>query len=163
VHAADKYLLMKNVSKLFVQSHTIQRRLSMWPALRSNVLYPPAPQRAYRCDGYDGPFVFVSRLTRLKRAELAIRGLAAAHPHASLVVAGDGEERAALERLAVDLGVGGRVRFAGRVTDDQLLDHLARCRAVIFPPLEEDYGLVTVEAFAARKAVITCRDSGGPA
>jgi glycosyltransferase involved in cell wall biosynthesis len=44
-----------------------------------------------------------------------------------------------------------------------MLDHLARCRAVCFPPLEEDYGFVTAEAFASRKAVITCRDSGGPA
>jgi glycosyltransferase involved in cell wall biosynthesis len=33
----------------------------------------------------------------------------------------------------------------------------------VFPPLQEDYGFVTVEAFASRKAVITCRDSGGPA
>ena len=41
--------------------------------------------------------------------------------------------------------------------------HLARCRAVCFPPFQEDYGFVTVEAFASRKAVVTCRDSGGPA
>ena len=33
----------------------------------------------------------------------------------------------------------------------------------MFPPLQEDYGFVTVEAFASRRAVITCRDSGGPA
>jgi glycosyltransferase involved in cell wall biosynthesis len=44
-----------------------------------------------------------------------------------------------------------------------MLDHLARCRAVCFPPLQEDYGFVTVEAFASRKAVVTCHDSGGPA
>jgi glycosyltransferase involved in cell wall biosynthesis len=34
---------------------------------------------------------------------------------------------------------------------------------VVFPPVQEDYGFVTVEAFASRRAVITCRDSGGPA
>ena len=45
----------------------------------------------------------------------------------------------------------------------EVIDHLARCRAVCFPPLEEDYGFVTVEAFASSKPVITCRDSGGPA
>ena len=43
-----------------------------------------------------------------------------------------------------------------------MIDHLARCRGVVFPPLDEDYGFVTVEAFAARKAVVTCTDSGGP-
>jgi glycosyltransferase involved in cell wall biosynthesis len=43
-----------------------------------------------------------------------------------------------------------------------MLAHLARCRAVAFPPWNEDYGFVTVEAFACAKAVITCSDSGGP-
>jgi glycosyltransferase involved in cell wall biosynthesis len=43
-----------------------------------------------------------------------------------------------------------------------LVDHLARCRAVVFVPHDEDYGFVTVEAFAAAKPVITCQDSGGP-
>src|SRR5262249_47059723 len=55
------------------------------------------------------------------------------------------------------------VTFVGRLTDEALVEHLSRCRAVVFPPLQEDYGFVTAEAFASRKAVVTCRDSGGPA
>ena len=50
IHAADRYLLTRNVRRLFVQSRTIQERLAMWPSLQSRVLYPPAPQRPYRCD-----------------------------------------------------------------------------------------------------------------
>ena len=79
------------------------------------------------------------------------------------VIAGDGEERDRLQALIERLGVADRVTLAGRLTDAQLLDHLARCRVVCFPPLEEDYGFVTAEAFASQKAVVTCRDSGGPA
>ena len=164
IRSADRYLLTRNVTRLFVQSQTIQRRLAMWPSLKTTVLYPPAPRRDYRTDGYEGYFLFVSRLTPLKRADLALGALA--EPIAAgarLVVAGDGGEREPLERRAAALGVRDRVTFAGRVTDAQMLDHLARCRAVIFPPLQEDYGFVTVEAFASRKAVITCADSGGPA
>jgi glycosyltransferase involved in cell wall biosynthesis len=164
IRVADRYLLTRNVTRLFVQSRTIQDRLSMWPSLRSTVLYPPAPTRAYRTDGYGGEFLFVSRLTPLKRADLAIGALAEpAGAGARLVIAGEGEERGNLERQAASLGVHARVTFAGRLTDDALLDHLARCRAVVFPPLSEDYGFVTVEAFASRKPVITCHDSGGPA
>ena len=163
IHAADRYLLTRNVTKLFVQSRTIQRRLAMWPELRSTVLYPPAPQRPYRCDEY-GDFVFmVSRLTKLKRADLLIEALAL--PEGAglrAIVAGDGEEREALEALAAARGVGRRVTFTGRLSDGEVLEHLARCRVVCFPPFEEDYGFVTAEAFASRKAVITCRDSGGP-
>ena len=44
-----------------------------------------------------------------------------------------------------------------------MLDHLAKCRAVCFPPYDEDYGFVTAEAFASGKPVVTCTDSGGPA
>jgi glycosyltransferase involved in cell wall biosynthesis len=164
IHRADRYLLTRNVTRLFVQSRTIQQRLSMWPELRSTVLYPPAPQRAYRCDDYGDEILFVSRLTALKRADLVIRALATAEGRAvRCAIAGDGEERASLARLAADLGVADRVRFIGRLADDRLVDELARCRAVCFPPYQEDYGFVTVEAFASRKAVVTCRDSGGPA
>jgi len=164
IHAADHYLLARNVTRLFVQSRTIQERLSMWPGLQSTVLYPPAPDRVYRCDGYQDFILFVSRLTALKRADLLIRALAtAAGQGIKVVVAGDGEERPALEALAKELRVDDRVRFAGRVSDEGVLDLLARCRAVCFPPFQEDYGFVTVEAFASRKAVVTCRDSGGPA
>jgi glycosyltransferase involved in cell wall biosynthesis len=163
IHAADRYLLTRNVSRLFVQSLTIQRRFAMWPELRSTVLYPPAPQRAYRCDGYEGPFLFISRLEPLKRADLAVRALAAADPRASLEIVGDGIERSAVEALASELGVAARVTFTGRLSDEEMIDRLARCRAVVFPPILEDFGFVTVEAFASRKAVITCTDSGGPA
>jgi glycosyltransferase involved in cell wall biosynthesis len=164
VHAADRYLLTRNVSRLFVQSRTIQQRLSIWPELRSTVLYPPAPQRPYRCDGYGDYIFMVSRLTRLKRADLLVQALA--QPDGAgirAVIAGDGEERDRLQALVMSLGLSERVTLAGRLDEAQLLDHLARCRAVCFPPLDEDYGFVTAEAFASRKAVVTCRDSGGPA
>lgn len=164
IHAADRYLLTRNVTKLFVQSRTIQQRLAIWPELQSTVLYPPAPQRHYRCDEYGDYIFMVSRLTPLKRADLLVEALAHADAsHIRAVVAGDGDDRARLEALAARAGVGDRVTFAGRLTDDELVEQFARCRAVCFPPLEEDYGFVTAEAFASRKAVITCRDSGGPA
>lgn len=163
IHAADRYLLT-HLTKLYVQSRTVQQRIAAWQSLRSTVLYPPAPQRAYRCEAYGPQFLFVSRLTRLKRADLLVRALATPPANAiRLVIAGEGEERPALERLASELGVASRITFVGRLTDEQLLEQLATCRAVCFPPFQEDYGFVTVEAFASRKAVITCRDSGGPA
>jgi glycosyltransferase involved in cell wall biosynthesis len=42
------------------------------------------------------------------------------------------------------------------------VDSYARSIAVIFPPFNEDYGYVTLEAMLASKPVITCGDSGGP-
>ena len=164
IHAADRYLLTRNLRRLFVQSKTVQARLRQWPELQSTVLYPPAPARPYRCDEY-GDYVFmVSRLTALKRADLLIRALATADGRGiRVVIGGEGEERGRLQSLIVNLGLEDRVTLTGALSERALLDHLARCRAVCFAPVQEDYGFVTIEAFSSGKPVITCVDSGGPA
>jgi glycosyltransferase involved in cell wall biosynthesis len=164
IRAVDRWLLRHNVTEVVAQSRTIQRRLRADLGVSSDVLLPPPPQRAYRCDGYGDYLFAVSRLTPMKRLDLLIRALA--HPaagRARAVIAGEGESHADLERLIASLGIGDRVTLAGRMSDEQLLDHYARCRAVCFPTMAEDYGFVTVEAFSSRKGVLTCVDSGGPA
>ena len=164
IHAADTYFFKRRLTGLFAQSRTVQDRLLQWNRVASTVLYPPAPQRAYRCDEY-GDFIFVvSRLEPLKRIDLILQALATpAALGVRCVIAGEGSTADALRAEASRLGVDGRVTFAGRVTDEQLIDYLARCRAVCFIPQREDYGFVTVEAFSAGKAVVTVTDSGGPA
>jgi glycosyltransferase involved in cell wall biosynthesis len=163
VHVVDRWLLGRLGCRLVAQSDTIAGRLSHDFGIKGSVLRPPAPPRPYRCDGY-GDYVFLaSRLTPLKRIDLLVRALAEpVARHVKAVIGGDGESGPALESLARTLGVAGRIRLLGRIDDRSMLEHLARCRAVCFTPLAEDYGLVTVEAFASRKAVVTCRDSGGP-
>ena len=72
MHAADRYLLTSNVTKLFVQSRTIQQRLAMWPSLRSDgAVSARAAAPLSHARVTDPSFLFVSRLTRLKRADLA--------------------------------------------------------------------------------------------
>jgi len=164
IHAVDSWLLTRNVDRLFAQSRTIQARLERWGGLASDVLYPPAPMRDYRCDEYGDYLFVISRLSPLKRIDLVLQALA--EPVAwgvRCVIAGEGSELTALDQLRRKLGLEERVTFAGRLSEDGLIEHLARCRAVVFPPYDEDFGFVTVEAFSAAKAVITCRDSGGPA
>jgi glycosyltransferase involved in cell wall biosynthesis len=164
IHWADRRLLTKNVRKLFALSGAVKARLDRWGRITSEILYPPPPQRAYRCETY-GDYIFaVSRLAPLKRLSLLIEALA--NPEAAgirCVIAGEGEEHVVLEHAIVTRGLASRVKLIGRIDEHQLLEHLAQCRAVCFPPYDEDYGFVTVEAFASRKPVITCTDSGGPA
>jgi glycosyltransferase involved in cell wall biosynthesis len=164
IHTADRWLLTKNVRKVFTLSQTVTARLQRWGGIASEPLHVPPPHRPYRCDEY-GDYIFaVSRLAPLKRLSLLVEALA--NPEAAgvrCVIAGEGEEHASLEQAIAAHGLAARVRLIGRVDDAQMVDHLARCRAVCFPPYDEDYGFVTVEAFASRKPVITCTDSGGPA
>jgi glycosyltransferase involved in cell wall biosynthesis len=83
-------------------------------------------------------------------------------PSLRLLVAGDGTQRANVERVAQEAGVSDRVSFLGTVADDRLIELYAGALGVVYPPYDEDFGYVTLEAFLARKPVITCTDSGGP-
>jgi glycosyltransferase involved in cell wall biosynthesis len=164
IHRVDTYLLTRRVTRVFAQSATIQRRLQRFGNIPSEVLYPPPPPRPYRCDGYEGDLFAVSRLTPLKRMDLLVRALA--DPAAAGVrcaIAGDGEEADRIRQLVRHHDLEPRVTLLGAVDGAALVARLASCRAVVFPAFEEDFGLVTVEAFASGKAVVTCRDSGGPA
>ena len=162
-HAIDRRLLTHNVTRLVAQSRTIQARLQRFGGIPSELLYPPAPERRYRTDGY-GDYVFaVSRLTKLKRLGLLVEAAALMKDRTlRFRIAGQGEEEAALRARIAELGLASRVELLGGVSDEQLLEEYARCRAVFFAPWNEDYGFVTLEAFRSGKAVLTADDSGGP-
>jgi glycosyltransferase involved in cell wall biosynthesis len=163
IHRVDKHLFSK-MQRRYVISGTVQTRLRRFGDIESEVLYPPPPKRDYRHETYGNYLFGVSRLSPLKRFDLVLRALAEpAAASIQCVIAGEGAELQRLQGLAGQLDIAHRVKFIGRVSDQEMIDHLARCRAVIFPPYNEDYGFVTVEAFMCGKPVITCSDSGGPA
>jgi glycosyltransferase involved in cell wall biosynthesis len=162
LHGADRHLL-KRIPRRFAISATVQDRLQRWGGISAEVLHPPPPVREYRCDAHGDYLFAISRLDPLKRFDLLLRALA--RPAAAgirCVIAGDGSERQALVALRDELDLGQRVEFAGRLSEREMLNHLARCRAVAFVPWNEDYGFVTVEAFSCARPVVTCEDSGGP-
>jgi glycosyltransferase involved in cell wall biosynthesis len=141
--------------KIFTTSSIVAGRLRDSVGLDAEVLAPPPAPLAFRCEEYGDFVLSVNRLDRAKRIDLLIE--AAARADVNVVIAGDGPDRERLERLA-----NGRVRFAGRVSDEELADLYARCRAVYYAPVNEDYGLVPYEAFLSDKPVITTTDAGGP-
>src|SRR5512135_1219822 len=78
-----------------------------------------------------------------------------------LVVVGEGTQRTVVERLAIQEGLADRVEFLGAANDETLLSLYAGALAVLYPPFDEDYGYVTIEAFLCAKPVLTAQDSGG--
>jgi glycosyltransferase involved in cell wall biosynthesis len=164
IHRMDNYLLKHNVTKVYAQSETIRQRLLTWGKIPSEVLYPPPPERPYRIDGYDNFIFSVSRLYPLKRLDLLIEAFSVAkNKSLKCYIAGEGYQREELQSLITQKNLEKRITLLGSVTDQELIDYYARCKAVFFAPLQEDYGFVTLEAFRSHKAVITCKDSGGPA
>jgi glycosyltransferase involved in cell wall biosynthesis len=148
---------------LFSIARTVSARLLKYNQLTATPLYHPPRLAGAIGPGPYGDYVLtVSRLEKVKRIDLCIDAMARLRGTTRLVVAGDGSERAALAARIEALGLSDRVRLAGRVDDAQLVELLAGARALLFTPFEEDYGYVTLEAFLARKPVITTTDAGGP-
>jgi glycosyltransferase involved in cell wall biosynthesis len=162
-HWMDRRLLTRNVTRLIAQSRTIQARLQRFGGIASELLYPPPPERPFRTDDY-GDYIFaVSRLHPLKRLGLLVEAAARMREPMRVKIAGSGEEHDTLRERIHALGLEGRVELVGAISDEELVDHYARCRAVYFAPHNEDYGFVTLEAFRSAKPVVTATDSGGPA
>ena len=161
IHRADSHYLRKNVRRVFVQSRTVQQSLLRWGNIQSQVLYPPPPQRPYRTDGYGDFVLSPSRLSPLKRIPMLIDALARTSMGRAVVI-GDGPEKEKIIALIRQYNLENRIEMLGHVTEERMVDLYARCRAVYYAPVNEDYGLVTLEAFRSRKPVITATDSGGP-
>jgi glycosyltransferase involved in cell wall biosynthesis len=102
----------------------------------------------------------VARLTPQKGVDIAIRALATLPPNTVLVVLGEGPERAALERLARELGVDGRVFLPGRVPD--VAAWLRRASVLVHPVRWEGFGLAVLEAMLAGLPVVATRVSALP-
>ena len=148
--------------RVFANSNNTARRLQTFNGVAAEGLYHPPPLAdRLRMGPYGDYALVVSRIESVKRVDLAIAAMAHVPAPLRLVVAGDGSQREAAERIASECGVRDRVTFVGAVFGQELLDLYAGSLAVVYAPFDEDYGYVTLEAFLCAKPVITATDSGG--
>lgn len=160
--ALDNEVLSES-KRLFANARNTAARLARYNGLVAEPLYHPPPLADALRSGPFGDYVLsVGRLEANKRVDLIVRALAHAPAGVRLVVVGDGPRRRALEEAADAEAVGARVTFAGRVDRRELVDLYAGALGVVFPPFDEDLGYITLEAFLARKPVVTTTDAGGP-
>ena len=160
IHRLDRATLGE-ARRVFATSRNVAERLQRSTGIEADVLPHPPQELDYRCEAYEEFVLSVGRLDRAKRVDLLLEAAAAANG-LRFVIAGDGPDRERLETIAAGLRLDGRVSFAGRVDAGELADLYARCLAVFYAPVDEDFGMVPYEAFLAQKPVITTRDAGGP-
>lgn len=142
---------------VFTIGKEVSDRLMRWNGIAAEVLHPPLWHNAFR-QGEQGDYLFLpGRLHGWKRVDLVIKALKRTRLPLKLKIAGVGEAEAELKTLA---GSDTRIEFLGRISDEALIDLYSGAFAVPFTPKREDYGYVTLEAFASGKPVITCEDSG---
>ena len=125
------------------------------------VIHPPLQDVTMAARAFTpGRLVVVGRLTRCKGIDHAIRALATL-PGASLAVVGDGPDRASLEELATELGVGERTLFRGWLSQSEVMEQIQDAQVVLFPSLwPEPFGQVGLQAARCLRPVVAY-DAGG--
>ena len=165
IRQADRNLIGEAKS-VFANSENVARRLKEFCGISAKPLYHPPPNAdKFHTAPAENYFLFPSRICLPKRQELVIKTLSKTRNPVRVRFVGAPDRPGytdELKSLARSLKVADRIEWLENLSDDELIDQYARCLGVIYPPIDEDYGYVTLEAMLASKPVITCSDSGGP-
>lgn len=162
----------QQVDYFIANSQETRRRVQKFYRRESIVIYPPilinfknpnhksslpecfeakqADRQNLKSKSY---YLSVGRLAWAKRVDLIIE--ACNKLHRPLIIVGIGNEYAALKRIA-----GPTVKFLGSVTDEELDRLYAHATALIYTALDEDFGMVPVEAMARGTPVIGLAQGG---
>jgi rhamnosyl/mannosyltransferase len=123
----------------------------------------PHPRAAALRAEFGARVVFtVGRHVYYKGLDYLLRAVALL-PDAQLVIGGTGPLTAQLQRVALDAGVAERVRFVGRIADEELPAYYQACDVFCLPSVDpaEAFGIVQVEAMACGKPVVSCELNNG--
>ncbi len=146
-------LAAERVDHFIAISQEVRRRIAKIYGRESTIIHPPVDtQRFQPVRQVDDYYLMVGRLVPYRRVDVLIEAFnRLGRP---LFIAGSGRDRERLEGLA-----GPNVTFLGYVSDDELPDLMARCRAFLFPG-EEDFGIAPLQAMAAGRPVIAYAAGG---
>jgi glycosyltransferase involved in cell wall biosynthesis len=165
IRQADQQLIPQ-AKTVFTNSRNVSRRLKQYNGIDSIPLYhPPQHAEQFYCAEAEDFLFFPSRLSPMKRQCLVLEALAQTRQPVRVRFAGVAEYPAyaeELKALARKLRVHHRAEWLGQVSEEEKYRLYSHAFGVVYTPLDEDYGYVTLEAMLSSKPVITCADSGGP-
>lgn len=157
----DTSSLLKS-KKIFTVSKNVQNRLKHFSGIESELLYHSLPnEELHYTKDYSDFILSVGRLVPMKRVDLLIKAMSITKTNVRCIIVGEGPERPKLERMIEELNLKHKVQLVGWVHDNKKVDLYADCLASYYAPIDEDYGLVTLESFKSAKPVITSEDAGG--
>jgi glycosyltransferase involved in cell wall biosynthesis len=141
------------VNAFIANSLNVADRIRQYYHMDADVIYPPVDADQFSVsEGDDGYYLVVSALVPYKRVDLAIETFRQTRER--LLVVGTGPELKRLQSLAST-----NIEFLGWQSGTELARLYARCRALIFPGIE-DFGIVPLEAMASGKPVVAFGQGG---
>lgn len=144
------------MDKILVNSENVRQRLKTYTGMDAEVVYPPVDTLNFRQLGDGGYYLSTARLVSSKRVDVIVQAFLRMPQHRLVVLSG-GPEFNLLKAMAAGAS---NIEFTGWQTDDQLRQWVGEARAVIYVPVDEDFGISPVEALAAGKPVIGVAEGG---
>lgn len=147
---------MGRMDRVLVNSENVRQRLRRYIGRDAEVIYPPVPVGNFQPMADEGYYLSTARLVANKRVDVIVQAFLTM-PERRLVVLSGGAEAARLQALAAGAS---NIVFAGWQSDAALRRWVGGARAVIYVPVDEDFGISPVEAMAAGKPVIGVAEGG---
>ena len=133
----------------------------------ASIFRPMDQERARQALGLTAPYtvLFVGRMEKIKGIDILLRavGMLEEREKVYVLLVGGGEqdaERATLAALARELGMDNRLRFTGRVAQEDLPVYYNAADVCVAPSYYETFGMVALEAMACGTPVIAARAGG---
>ncbi len=166
VFRRTEFEVVPKIQYIFANSRNTQSRVRKYLHRPSEVLYPGVEAERFRCRSYERFFFYPSRIAPEKRMEYAIEAFtlfSKKFPGWKLVIAGSLSDRPEhsryLKKIKAMCPEAATIEL--NVTEERLQDLYSRCSGVLYAPVDEDFGLVPLEAMASSKPCIAV-DEGGP-
>lgn len=145
---------------LVANSKNVAKRIKKYYRRKSHVIYPGTDLDKFevgsvfsaRSRGKEGYYLIVSRLSKYKKVDLAIK--ACNKLRKKLIIIGDGSDKDYLKKIA-----GPTIEFKGFLPDKKVREYYNNAKVFIFPA-EEDFGLTPIEAMASGTPVIAYKKGG---
>ncbi|MEM4331853.1 MAG: glycosyltransferase [Candidatus Micrarchaeia archaeon] len=162
-----EYEVVPKIEKIVTNSKNSQARIRKYLNRDAEVIYPGITASHYKNNGYKKYFFYPSRITPEKRFEIAIEAFKKSGLHSKgykLIIAGSlipgrSEHEQYYKKLVSMMDGLGEIRLNVPYLD--LIELYSNCTAVLFTPINEDFGIIPLEAMASEKPVIAI-DEGGP-
>ncbi|MFZ2664396.1 MAG: glycosyltransferase [Patescibacteria group bacterium] len=151
------YVAAQRPDYILTNSENTRKRIKKFYGRDSKVIYPPV-DISFRSEGELKKaivpyFVIVGRLSRYKNFDLVIETFNKVR--FPLIVVGTGQEEARLKEIAKE-----NIVFKGRASDEEKHQILENAAGLINPVVDEDFGIVPIEAMAHGKPVLVHKSGG---
>jgi len=152
------YIASSKTDRIMSISATVKNRVNKEYKRDSTIFYPGIDSEDFESGKYENYILSVARFVGAKRVDVLIKSMKfVKNKEVQLYLVGCGEDDKKIRNLAENTR---NVKVLGAVSSEELKKLYSNCLAVAYIPLNEDYGLVPLEAGASKKAIIGS-DEGG--